>query len=104
MIKYTWGIFIVFFVFHSGLFAQAPDYKDATLPIEKRVDDLLIRMTLEEKVAQLETSISLTQPSNVPVAGLGCLTEVFNGLIPREAAIKYNEIQKAFIENTRLGT
>lgn len=33
------------------LFAQ--DYKNAKLPIEDRVDDLLSRMTLEEKVAQL---------------------------------------------------
>ena len=28
-------------------------YKDAKAPIEKRVDDLLSRMTLEEKVMQL---------------------------------------------------
>ena len=34
---------------------QAPLYKDPRQPVEKRVDDLLTRMTLEEKVAQLET-------------------------------------------------
>ena len=28
-------------------------YKDSTQPVEKRVEDLLGRMTLEEKVAQL---------------------------------------------------
>ena len=33
--------------------AQAP-YKDASLPVDKRVDDLLGRMTLEEKVMQLQ--------------------------------------------------
>jgi len=33
---------------------RAP-YKDARQPVEKRVDDLLARMTLAEKVAQLET-------------------------------------------------
>ena len=33
--------------------AQAPLYKDASQPIEARVDDLLHRMTLEEKAAQL---------------------------------------------------
>jgi beta-glucosidase len=32
--------------------AKAP-YKDASLPAEKRVDDLLARMTLEEKIMQL---------------------------------------------------
>jgi hypothetical protein len=30
-----------------------PPYKDANLPVDVRVDDLLSRMTLEEKVAQL---------------------------------------------------
>ena len=38
--------------------AQAPaqpPYKDASQPVERRVDDLLARMTLEEKVAQLVT-------------------------------------------------
>ena len=32
---------------------DAPHYKDATLPIQDRVADLLPRMTLEEKVYQL---------------------------------------------------
>ena len=34
--------------------AQQP-YQNASLPTEQRVDDLLSRMTLEEKVAQLQT-------------------------------------------------
>lgn len=34
---------------------QVPVYKDPRQPVEKRVDDLLSRMTLDEKVAQLET-------------------------------------------------
>ncbi len=32
-----------------GVASAAPDYKDSNLPIEKRVEDLLKRMTLEEK-------------------------------------------------------
>ena len=37
-----------------GLSAQPiPKYKDASQPIEVRVQDLLSRMTIEEKVAQL---------------------------------------------------
>jgi beta-glucosidase len=34
---------------------SAPLYKDANQPVERRVDDLLGRMTLDEKVAQLRT-------------------------------------------------
>ena len=34
--------------------ADKPLYKDATQPVEARVDDLLARMTLEEKVQQLQ--------------------------------------------------
>ena len=33
--------------------AQKPMYKDASQPVEKRIDDLMNRMTLEEKVAQM---------------------------------------------------
>ena len=33
--------------------AQRPAYRDASVPIERRITDLLSRMTLEEKVAQM---------------------------------------------------
>ncbi len=36
----------------ASVFAQAP-YKDPKLPFEKRVDDLVSRMTAEEKISQL---------------------------------------------------
>src|SRR5207237_10671190 len=32
----------------------APDYKNPSLPVERRVADLLSRMTLEEKIAQTQ--------------------------------------------------
>src|SRR4026208_380092 len=32
---------------------SSPPYKDPSLPIERRVDDLVSRMTLEEKVSQM---------------------------------------------------
>jgi beta-glucosidase len=35
--------------------SERPIYKDAAQPIEARVDDLLSRMTLEEKIAQITT-------------------------------------------------
>lgn len=37
----------------TGAADEAPKYKDSNLPIETRVDDLLSRMTLEEKIAQM---------------------------------------------------
>lgn len=47
----------VVMVFTFGLnvisFGQKPVYKDATQPIEKRIDDLISRMTLKEKVGQM---------------------------------------------------
>lgn len=100
--KLSSSLFILF-LWGNLVFAQNTDYKNKNLPINKRVDDLLSKMTLEEKVDQLQTSITLTEPSKVPVTGLGCLTEVFNGFTPKIAAQKYNDIQKAFVENTRLG-
>src|ERR1700733_2961314 len=33
---------------------STPPYRDASLPVEQRILDLLSRMTLDEKVAQLE--------------------------------------------------
>src|SRR5690348_8984242 len=37
----------------TALWAQQPLYQNPDAPVEKRVDDLLFRMTLEEKVSQL---------------------------------------------------
>ena len=37
----------------AAAFAQQPLYRNAAAPMEQRVDDLLSRMTLEEKVSQL---------------------------------------------------
>ena len=36
-----------------------PAYKDASLPIEKRVKDLISRMTLEEKVGQMNQFVGI---------------------------------------------
>lgn len=38
---------------------NTPLYKDATAPVEKRVKDLLGRMTIEDKMAQLLQGIVL---------------------------------------------
>jgi len=42
----------------SSVYAQQPNYKNPALPIEQRLEDLIARMTLEEKVAQLTSFFS----------------------------------------------
>ena len=44
----------------------SPAYKDTSLPIEKRVDDLVSRMTLEEKVRQMQHTAPAIPRLGVP--------------------------------------
>src|SRR5215813_6527160 len=43
-----------------------PDYKNASLPIDKRVDDLVSRMTIEEKVSQMMNGAAAIERLGVP--------------------------------------
>jgi beta-glucosidase len=54
---------ICFLVLAAFGLASAQTYKDAKQPIEKRIDDLLSKMTLEEKVAQLSGDGISTKPN-----------------------------------------
>src|SRR5436309_3603343 len=49
------GLLVLCFLLPAGAARrdERPAYLDPALPVEKRVDDLLGRMTLEEKVAQM---------------------------------------------------
>ncbi len=47
-------------------FSQTPSYKDPKAPMEKRVDDLLSRMTLEEKISQLMNDSAAIPRLDVP--------------------------------------
>ena len=81
-------------------------YLEATLPVADRVADLMSRMTLEEKAAQVAapfgTAVDVHQP---PSTGWGCATASLSslGLSPREAAAAGNELQRKHVEETRLG-
>jgi len=46
--------------------SQLPPYKDPSLPIEKRVDDLVSRMTLEEKVSQMMNAAAAVERLGIP--------------------------------------
>ena len=103
----------------TAAFCQTPLYKNPKLPIDKRVDDLLSRMTLKEKFWQLfmipadlngglnkykEGVFGLqfgTQAKSDNAAG-----QMFNysnsGTAESEAE-EINAVQKYFIDDTRLG-
>ncbi|KZM25814.1 uncharacterized protein EKO05_0002588 [Ascochyta rabiei] len=92
---------------------EALPYRDASLPVDERVDDLIQRMTLEEKAGQLFQSI-LNLPANYStalsnttvLAVEGNFQTHFNlaGAVdsPRVAAQWYNNLQQSAL-NTRLG-
>ncbi|MBN2009330.1 glycoside hydrolase family 3 C-terminal domain-containing protein [candidate division KSB1 bacterium] len=97
-------------------------YKNVNTPIQERVSDLLSRMTLEEKVAQMvgvwqeKNETLLDDKGNFDIIkaqnnyknrnGLGQVgrpSDSGGGKGAREMALLTNEIQKFFIENSRLG-
>src|ERR1700747_3017706 len=58
----TLGISLVLVLCASGTLCQqrtTPVYQDANAPISERIQDLIDRMTLEEKIAQLESGMNV---------------------------------------------
>src|SRR6202171_1453601 len=101
---------------------SVPDYKNPRLSVEQRVADLLGRMTLEEKVAQLiclwqarpeagpqndfatdRGDFSPEKASVVMKYGIGQIARQRERKGPREGAAFANALQKWLVENTRLG-
>jgi beta-glucosidase len=124
-VKETFGVLAALSMLVAGMSAAAepgiPLYKRADAPVEKRVRDLLGRMTLEEKVAQLWSNT--TQPGEANAAGLfhnGQLEEpvahrvlgqglgtfmvweIMNTPVAR-GVDQRNQIQTWILKNTRLG-
>ncbi|HEU4432424.1 MAG TPA: glycoside hydrolase family 3 N-terminal domain-containing protein, partial [Pyrinomonadaceae bacterium] len=101
---------------------RPPDYKNPRLSVDARVADLLSRMTLEEKVAQLTClwgerpqanpqtnfaadrgEFSPAKAAQVMKHGIGQIARQRERKDPREGAKFANAVQKWLIENTRLG-
>src|SRR5262245_65220809 len=83
--------------------AQTHPYKDASLPVDARVRDLLGRMTLEEKFWQLfMIPGDLDTPANDYSHGIFGL-QIRGAKTARDHAARINAIQKYFVEKTRLG-
>jgi beta-glucosidase len=81
---------------------QTPLYKDASVPVDARVRDLLDRMTLEEKFWQL-----FMIPGDLDDTSHDYSHGVFglqiSGADARSHAERINAIQRYFVEKTRLG-
>ena len=63
-------------------------YQDPNLPIEERVKDLMARMTIEEKVRQLTSVMSMnwSEPAQMGLeGGIGCIPSMGGGRNPIEA-------------------
>jgi len=112
-------------LFGFAVFGQKPLYLDSSQAIEQRVEDLLGRMTLEEKVGQMNMPCVYVGElgKDIPAKTEGCrkFTEgkYVEGLGPgggfftlannilhegtHQQAEYFNELQKIAIEKTRLG-
>lgn len=98
-------------------------YETPSLPVERRIDDLLAQMTLEEKTVQLATLYGFARVLKDPLPtaawksavwkhGIANIDEHLNGVRdvqdpnigpPSVHARAMNEVQRFFIEETRLG-
>ncbi len=95
---------LLFILFTLVVQAQTPPYKNAKLPVEERVKDLLSRMTPEEKVAQLQCTIQKIEwGKNLTETGLGEAGPVLRSLKAADAAKEANVIETMALEKTRLG-
>lgn len=98
--------------------SENPNYRDASLPVEERLADLLQRMTLEEKIGQLSAfgtrdtaafdesgNFISTMDTAVINRGVGAFYArgLFRGKTPEIQARCINGIQRYMIEKTRLG-
>ncbi len=100
----------------TSLLQERARYRDSSLPVEERVRDLLGRMTLEEKFWQLfMIPGDLDTPANdyshgifglqVSAAreGTNAAASAGPGALARAHAERINDIQRYFVERTRLG-
>jgi len=91
-------------------------YRDGSLPVDARVADLLARMTLDEKLAQLgsiwsfelfrsEVELDPERIRDRLADGIGHISRVAGAtnLGPAAAAEAGNQIQRFLVEETRLG-
>jgi beta-glucosidase len=59
-------VFVFIFIYNSNGYTQTPAYLNPSLSVEARVNDLVSRLTLEEKVAQMLNSASAIDRLKIP--------------------------------------
>jgi len=121
-LRFICSLFVLIFCL-PGFASETLPYRDSSLPIDKRVDDLLARMTLEEKVAQLESVwfarqaletddgvFTAAKAREILGIGIGQIarpsenkTNLTPNKTPAQTVAFTNAIQKWLLENTRLG-
>jgi len=110
------GVVLALGIWPAMAAAQRPAYRDAKLPIERRITDLLSRMTLEEKVAQMmclwdqkkliTNAEGRFDPARAPRwfrMGIGRIERPQDGHDARSEAEFVNAIQRWVRDSTRLG-
>jgi len=118
-VKWILLILISVFIFSCAGKDEEQAYKNPELPVEERVDDLLTRMTLEEKFWQMfmipgDLSIGkeklkngifgLQTSAKARIVGQSSqMMDYSSGGSAKMTAEKINELQKFFLEETRLG-
>jgi beta-glucosidase len=109
-------VLFLFLLLPPAVAQSVPDYKNPALPVDRRVADLLGRMTLDEKIAQisgfghpstdyLDASGHFDPAKAEPLFrnGLGQTGRIGLHRTPRNSAEIYNAIQHYLLEHTRLG-
>jgi beta-glucosidase len=100
----------------TTLAAQPLPYQDASLSTEQRLDDLLSRMTLQEKVAQLQTvwqqrrgmenrqqQFLADKAAEIIPLGIGHIGRPSEFKTPQQTAEFNNALQRWLKQHTRLG-
>jgi beta-glucosidase len=119
-----WSVLFAAVAVVATLHAQSPPYRDASRSLDERTSDLLARMTIEEKVAQLigtwqrnldiQGADARFDPAKAKALighGIGQIARPSEIMAPggrkyrspREQAEYVNAVQKWLLENTRLG-
>ena len=89
----------------SGLRAEVPPYRQASLPVEERVEDLLARMTLQEKILQLNqyTLRRNDNPNDRNAVNTQLPPEIGSLIYMGSGPEMRNRMQRRAMEETRLG-